>query len=382
MNIILLGNYKKDKQESMQRFTLMLYDGLKEKGYSVKIWYPITFFAIFFKSTTSGVGKWFGYIDKWILYPLILKIRFLFFRFIKREIRIHICDHSNAIYLSSLPKYETSITCHDVLAIRGGLGYSDAYCSASKTGQILQKWILKNLVSAQNLAAVSKFTLTQLTELAEPFKKTVSKRDWVVIYNAFNANFKVLNKSETENKIAQAGMPKDKPFILHVGSSLPRKNRSMLVKMLILLEDKWTGNVCFAGQEIDRELQEVISDNNLEDRVFSIVNPNHELLEALYNGCYAFVFPSLSEGFGWPLIEAQACGVPVIASKLDPMPEVSGGAALFADPYIPKEFAEALLKLKDKDLRTEMITRGLNNTSRFDFNYIIESYLHLMNLSD
>src|ERR1700738_951837 len=147
LRIILIGNYPPDRQESMERFAQMLGAGFGKAGRSIEIWRPEVFFGAFAKSTTSGLGKWLGYIDKWILFPLILRWRLSNKTNRNGACRFHICDHSNSPYLKCLPPARTVITCHDVLAIRGALGFEDAYVKASLPGRFLQSWILKNLVS-------------------------------------------------------------------------------------------------------------------------------------------------------------------------------------------------------------------------------------------
>src|SRR5690606_20806251 len=103
----------------------------------------------------------------------------------------------------------------------------------------------------------------------------------------------------------------------------------------------------------------------LEKRIISIVRPDHNIIVALFSACKAFIFPSLSEGFGWPLIEAQACGAPVVSSNLNPMPEVSGGAAIHVDSTNPELFAEAFLKLEDDVFRRNLIEKGFENIQKF-----------------
>src|SRR5690606_21484309 len=125
-----------------------------------------------------------GYIDKWLLFPLVVRWRLLKKSNNSSSVFYHICDHSNAPYLKYLPKDRSGITCHDVLAIRGALGYADAYCSASGMGKILQKWIFRNLINAKKLVCVSQHTLSQLEELSE--LNTVKDKNWKVILNAFN----------------------------------------------------------------------------------------------------------------------------------------------------------------------------------------------------
>ncbi len=147
--------------------------------------------------------------------------------------------------------------------------------------------------------------------------------------------------------------------------------------MLAELKGRWNGIVCFAGQPIDAKLQQHMEAAGLERRIHSVIKPDHRTLTALYSGCQAFVFPSFSEGFGWPLIEAQACGVPVIASAIEPMPEVSGGAALHADPHDAKAFAEAFLSLENADTRMRLIAEGHHNVTRFSLSHIARQYVQL-----
>lgn len=373
MRIILIGNYPPDRQESMERFAIMLLEGFLQAGIATDVWRPLVFFGRGVRSTTTGLGKWLGYLDKWILFPLILRWRLMFIK--DKELRFHICDHSNAPYLAHLPAKRTAITCHDVLAIRGAMGHADVYCPASSMGKVLQKWILYHLQKAEKLAAVSAATLAQLETLAHP---TRQHSNWQVIYNAFNADFSPLPHEEARTLLDQLGLDPDMPYLLHVGSALPRKNRKLLFHMLKALGDGWQGKVCFAGIAIDQDLRMHMQELGLSDRVVSITKPDHFTLRALYSSCAAFVFPSYSEGFGWPLIEAQASGVPVIASNVAPLPEISGGAALHADPDDAESFAQAFLSLqKDSAKKEQLITAGKDNSKRFEIASMIEAYLRL-----
>jgi glycosyltransferase involved in cell wall biosynthesis len=376
MRIILIGNYPPDKQKSMERFALMLAAGFLNEGHQATIWRPVVLFGKPFTSTTTGWGKWMGYIDKWILFPFILRWRLLHKKYRSENTHFHICDHSNSYYLKQLPKERTVITCHDVLAIRGALGYADAFVSASGTGKILQNRILNHLTNARKLAAVSITTYQQLCALDNIHPKGRPK-NWIVIRNAFNADFRPIPSAEAGDLLRKAGIDCGIPYLLHVGSALLRKNRKLLIDMLMALGSQWNGNICFAGEALEEELIKYTDMLGLKGRVASVVNPDHITLVALYSACTAFVFPSLSEGFGWPVIEAQACGVPVIASSLNPLPEVSGGAALHIDPTKPADFANAFLSLQNKITRDELIRKGFENIKRFDRSVMTHAYLNL-----
>jgi len=375
MRIILIGNYLPDRQESMLRFAQMLESGFRQAGFEAETWLPKVVLGRLTTNTYAGLGKWLGYIDKWLLFPLVLRWR-------TRQLpagsyRFHVCDHSNAPYLRHLPAAHTGITCHDVLAIRGGLGYADAHVAASRLGRRLQRWILNSLGEAQRLAAVSHFTLGQLRELAPA--PTTGQR-WEVIHNAFNARFWPMPAEQAWHQLRATGLRPEVPFLLHVGSDLPRKNRALLLEMVAALGSRWRGLICFAGAAPEPALLARAEALGLRERVVAVPRPSHDTLVALYSTCAAFVFPSLSEGFGWPVIEAQVCGAPVLASDVAPMPEVSGGAALHAPPHNALAFAAAFEQLLDADRRQELVQQGFANCQRFEPARMIDAYLHLLAL--
>jgi glycosyltransferase involved in cell wall biosynthesis len=374
MRIIVIGNYPADKQESMERFALMLDTALQLRGLDSEVWRPKVILGAWFKSTTVGAGKWFAYIDKWLIFPLILYWRFFNQNLLGTNVRFHICDQGNAPYLMFLPINRTVITCHDVLAIRSALGYSDSFTSVSAFGRYYQKWILYYLNKAAHLASVSACTMYQLQELLPD--QRIDVKNWHVIHNSFNAHFRQIKPREAELLISKRGLS-GKSFILHVGSGSPRKNRKMLLKIVNVLGNQWQGQICLAGEEIEAELYDYAELLGLSKRLISVIKPDHDTLVALYNTCEAFIFPSFSEGFGWPMIEAQSCGCPVIASNIQPMLEVCGDGALYASPHNPQDFATAFLLLKDKDIRRQLINQGHRNTKRFEPKQMIDGYIKL-----
>ncbi len=380
MKIILIGNYILDDQESMERFTVMLEKGFNDSGIETEIWKPQAFFGKNFESTKTGLAKWFGYIDKWILFPLKLKWNLTKKKYRSKQVHFHICDHSNSIYLRQLPRERTVITCHDVLAIRGGLGYKDSYCESTGMGSILQKQILKYLSRAKYIAAVSNFTLNQLKAISFGDSGFHDKQ-WVVIYNAFNAPFNKVDKEIREKKIKKANLNPHVPFIFHIGSNLKRKNRKLLIDMVSELGESWCGNIYFVGQPLEKSLVSYGYDLGLGNRIVSISKPDHLLLSSLYSSCAAFIFPSYSEGFGWPVIEAQACGAPVLASNIEPMPEISNNTAIHLDPDSPRDFSLAFKSLQNETLRESIIQNGFDNVKRFDLKIMINSYLQLHNMA-
>jgi glycosyltransferase involved in cell wall biosynthesis len=373
--IILIGNYKADKQYSMQIFEELMLEGYLSSKVAVSAIRPSVIFG-HLRFNKPSIIKWLAYVDKFILFPIHLlfnrSVNFISFK----KVQYHICDHSNAFYLHFLPKNKTVISCHDVLAIRAGLGYTDTYCTATKSGEILQKIILSSLSGAKKLAAVSEFTLQQLTEI-----DTLPdlKKEWICIHNALSEKFVPMPDDEIKQTLLKFNLLKGKPFLLHLGSDLERKNRKLLVKMIYELQNDWDGVLVLAGAALNPELVALIEELKISHRIIQIHRPTDTEIIALYSSCEAMVFPSYSEGFGWPIIEAQACGSPVITSNKAPMmPEVGGKAALYADPDDASSFAEQFRKLKDKGFRKEVIRLGHENTKRFDFEKTMRQYVELI----
>ena len=111
-----------------------------------------------------------------------------------------------------------------------------------------------------------------------------------------------------------------------VGSSHPRKNRTLALQLLEHLGPSSPYMVVFAGAPLTVAHQTFRACHPLGDRLISIEEPSHALLNRLYCHAHALLFPSFSEGFGWPLVEAQTCHCPVIASPTTSIPEVAGDA--------------------------------------------------------
>lgn len=154
----------------------------------------------------------------------------------------------------------------------------------------------------------------------------------------------------------------DSSFILAGGGSEPRKNISRLIEALGYLNHFRldTKLVVVGGMGHGSEaIYETVRRTGLSS---SVIFPGFVALEdlrALYSSCRAFVFPSLYEGFGMPVLEAMACGAPVVTSKVSSLPEVAGDAAIFVDPLDSKDIAGSLVRiLEDVNLQEDLRHAG------------------------
>jgi glycosyltransferase involved in cell wall biosynthesis len=162
-------------------------------------------------------------------------------------------------------------------------------------------------------------------------------------------------------------------YLLYVGTLQPRKNLARVIAAFARVCDRVElGGVqlVLAGKKgwLYDDLFAAVERLGLRGRVaFPGYIPDADL-PALLSGGTAFVFPSLYEGFGIPVLEAGGCGVPVITSNTSSLPEVAGDAALLVDPHDVEAIAEAMYRLvTDEALRAELTRRGLENVKRFSW---------------
>ena len=350
----------------MRRYAHLVLESLRSTGHDVTLQVPQQVLNVA-GGSGAGIGKWIGYVDKYALAAPQLA------RAARTAQLVHICDHSNSIYVPSRPRVPYVVTCHDLLAVRGSLG-EDTDCPASFTGRRLQQAILRGLRRAQALACVSGATLSDARRLLVGYTGRLA-----LLPNALNYPFKVLDAVEVERRLAVLPRRVDiGNYVLHVGSNLRRKNREGALRALALTTSSWSGQLLFAGQPLTAELRQLARTLRVHDRIVEVDKPSDELLEALYNGALALLFPSRFEGFGWPIIEAQACGCPVLCSDRPPFPEVAGGAAIMCDADDAVAFAAALRRLASQpELRRELRSRGRENARRYGRASLIEHLLEL-----
>jgi glycosyltransferase involved in cell wall biosynthesis len=370
MKILLIGNYAKDHQFSMQKFTDCMEQGLLQQGHQVKLCQPQAVFGLPFESTASGLAKWLGYIDKYLLFPLILRKQAQW-----ADI-IHICDHSNAIYVSHIKNKPHLVTCHDLMAVRSALGEFKDHNQVGKSGKMQQQWILKGLQTASNIASVSNATQQDVMRLA---KQPVDRL--TVIHNGLNYAYSPLAKAQALTLLTPYGITEHRRFLLHLGGNQWYKNRKGLLAIfnqLVKQQPATDLQLVMAGKPLTDELRGLIKDYNLQDKVIEVTGPSTEAIGALYSLATAFIFPSLCEGFGWPIIEAQACNALVFTSNREPMTEVGGDAAIYFDPENPGQAALIITEaLDNNDLIDQTLKAIPVNLLQFGTELMVAKYLSL-----
>jgi len=217
-------------------------------------------------------------------------------------------------------------------------------------------------------------------DIAKYFRINPSKI--LITYPGLNQNIAMGDNSrEILNKY---NLPPD--FLLFVGTLEPRKNIVRLIEayhrliinyQLLITNFKLVivGKRGWHYQEIFEKVKKL----QLENRVVFLNYVSDEDLPYLYNSAACFIYPSLYEGFGLPVLEAMACGCPVITSNVSSLPEVVGEAGILIDPYNIDEIAEALQKvLTDENLRQELKRKGLEQARKFSWEKTARGILKIL----
>jgi len=364
MKVLLVGNYEFDGSMSMKIWANALLRELLKLGIDASLISPRPVFGRM-KKSKDGLGKWFGYVDRYLLFPRELRAAAA-----KADV-VHLCDHGSAMYASVVKDKPVVVTCNDMLAVRGALGEVPD-CPASFFGRLLQLWIRKGLQRATRVACISRATFDDARRI---LKREEHLR---VILDGLNYPFQQISPAEVDRRLT--ALPQiQSPFVLHVGSNQARKNRSGVLRVFAKAAESTDLQLVFAGEALSRDLIRLADELHIHNRIVQAVKPDVQIIEALYNRAVALLFPSRYEGFGWPPIEAQACGCPVVASDIPPLVEVLGQSAVTMPVEDEAGMADWIRRLAaDKECREQMRQRGLENVhARFQTSRMMNEYVSL-----
>jgi glycosyltransferase involved in cell wall biosynthesis len=252
----------------------------------------------------------------------------------------------------TLPHTRTLLTVHDL----SFLHYPDHY--VPKLVRYLERVVPRSVARADHVLADSEATRADLiARLGAPPEKVET------LYSGVSRRFcPEPEAGERERLLARYGL--ERSYVLSVGTLQPRKNYVRLIRAFARLDTAACLVIVGGRGWLYEEVLAEAAQHPDRVRVLGFVDDTD--LPALYRGASLFAFPSFYEGFGLPVLEAMACGVPVVCSNSSSLPEVAGDAALLVDPHDEAALADALVRgLADESLRRRLITRGLIRATRF-----------------
>ena len=360
MKVLLVGNYLPDRQDSMQIYASMMEAGLRGRGHDVRLLQPPVILGARV-AEDSPFSKWLGYTDKFLLFRRKLR------RAARTADIVHLCDHSNAMYVPALEHAAHVITCHDVLAIRSAMHHFPEN-EVGFTGRGFQRLIARGLRRARAIVCVSEKTRDDLKQYL-----AVGEERLHVIPNALHWPYKPLGAEASEPLLSLFGLKPGERYFFHLGGNHWYKNRGAAIEIfaeLCKLPQYAATKLVMAGGPMTGNLQAIVKKHQLDGVVREAVGLSNEQVEALYSNALATLFPSLQEGFGWPIVESQACGCPVVTTDRSPMRDVGGGAAILIDPAKPDQAAQTVADaLRDT---TRIRSEGLRNAASYTIDRMLE----------
>lgn len=189
-----------------------------------------------------------------------------------------------------------------------------------------------------------------------------------VLYSGVNRRFRPDSDVQKTALVRQRYGLDEEPYLLSVSTLQPRKNYQMLIRAFRQVAARYPHNLVIAGSKgwLYEQIVSEVRAQNLTGRVRFIGFVDDNDLPTLYSGAALFVFPSLYEGFGLPLLEAMACGVPVLTSDSSCLPEIAGEAAIQLAPENQEDWTHAMLEtLGDPSRRTKMVAAGFLQAREF-----------------
>lgn len=266
----------------------------------------------------------------------------------------HATDH----LLPRLSRVRSVFTLHDLV-----------FCFYPQTHKPLNRWFLTLMMPRFLRAADAVIAVSECTKRDAMQTYDLDEAKIKVIYEGVNPRFRRSSPDVISAVRRKYGLPAR--YILSVGTIEPRKNLTSLLEAYVALRNEISqlklvivGKRGWLYEGFFRRLRELGLENEV---IFPGFVPDEDL-PALYSATDLFVFPSLYEGFGLPVLEAMACGAPVVTSNTSSLPEVAGEAALLADANSVEALARAMRDVLDnRALRDDLRARGPKQAAKFSW---------------
>ena len=288
----------------------------------------------------------------------------------REKVDILHCTGNTAPYYSPAPVVQTL---HDVI-------FMDAIPSGDTFYQRFGNHYRRKVVPLITHRSKAIITVSEFEKERIVRRLGIEPQRIQVIHNGinedrFHASHSLLAR---QSVTARYGLPEE--FILYLGNQSFRKNPEGAIEAYVRYATETRNPMALvtpglSAKFVARKLREL--NYPYDKRQFITPGYIREAdLPVVFNLSKIFLFPSLSEGFGMPIVEAMACGTPVVTSKVSCMPEIAGNAALLTNPFNPNDIADALLALSGNEgLRAEKIDAGMRNAKRFSWSGAAEKVL-------
>lgn len=323
MHILLLRHYPLLEGPSMRSYADQIVSGLRSRGHTVQ---QLTAPVLLGSLLPSGhaVAKWLGYVDQFLIFPPWLWLRA---RMLPRASLCVLSDQALGPWFPWLSAFPHVVHCHDLLALEAAMG-QQPFHQLGRSGRLYQRWIRRGFRRARCFLSVSEATKRALERQLD-HRPLMS----AVLYNPLSPRFTVLPKNQA-SAIVRRFLPgcDQQRYLFHIGRNW-YKNRLGVLAIWEQLHLRGCPHHLVLVGAVDTAMHTWLDRRpQLSSCIHVLETANDELVVALYNLAAALLFPSHAEGFGWPILEALACGCPVITTNRAPMTEVGGQAVTTIPP--------------------------------------------------
>jgi len=275
----------------------------------------------------------------------------------KRADLVHVLDHSYAHMIETAGRRPVVVTVHDLMPVVVLRAPQDGWREGVRNRFLKQA--LKALRQADSYIVGTEWLKRELaTWLGN------DKNIHVVPFGVDRAFF---GESAVARERGRRDwrIPEEAFVVLHVGSTVDRKNVPLVIQTVARLRQQTEAFLLQVGGRFTPEQEQLIDRLDLRNAVRSVSSADETALRRAYRVADVLLFPSLYEGFGFPVLEAFASGLPVVTSGAGGLKEVSGGAAVVVEGRDPSDYVHALERLDDADEREELIQRGWARARQF-----------------
>lgn len=289
------------------------------------------------------------------------------------------CDilHSTSNTAPLLTSIHLVITLHDIIYMENVSLFQKAGSWYQKLGNMYRRLIVPAVVKkSDKIITVSNFEKSRIGDF---FNLDSNKLD--VVYNGVGKHFKSNHSPEDLSRIRKAyNLPLN--YLFFLGNTHPKKNTRNVLKAFSSFhksDDSGTFLLMpdFKEKDLNGLLQE-IGDPDLRNSIRLTGYIDNKDLPVIYSLSRLFLYPSIRESFGIPILEAMACGTPVITSNTSSMPEVAGDAAIIVDPHEPDQITDAIKKIINyPDLRARYVEKGYSRARSFNWKTMAEQVLQI-----
>lgn len=275
----------------------------------------------------------------------------------------HVIDHSygHLVYWLKKTGKTVVVTCHDLVNF---IYPENLYAQARLPHVSMATWkfAVRSMKSADRIIGVSHNTVIDATRILNLEPDSID-----VVPNAVDYQFRRLSRKQLESFRQQHNVSPGTIYLLNVGTVHLRKNILTILQVLKKLKERGLAiHLWKVGSDFTDEQKTFIQNYGLEKFITYLGQPDIHTLVQIYNAADVLLSPSLYEGFGMTVLEAMACGTPVITSNVSSLPEVAGDAAILVDPMDVKAIVEGICRLQnDSAYRKCLIDKELARVKLF-----------------